>query len=409
MSADGVAAVVSGVDLALVSWMDGPVVDLSSISVATGQSRREQPNHHQRIGRCLCAKDGVASAAPNSNSNGATATTETTTTATKTVTVVTPSSGHDGSSSASSAATLPLLKPTLKKPRPASSYSATPSKTLSIDRRNHMVPHLVPQVVEVAGPFHRSKQQQTGQVSRTNSAEGAGRTAAGGNNKLNRSSNSICNSVGSRNQAQSAGESVPATKPILSRKNWNNTVDVSGSARHQPSCLRRYGSQQSCKSATTLRSYVASTSSNSRGNKNIPLFSVSFNRNDVPFGLIHSINSGITKRKVPLFSRPILKGTAECRVGSCPFRGLGLSSIYLTRSKKEREKRIREEKGGIEMPSHRSSLHPPHLSIGHFVLLRGGRRRSRSTTKNNNPVVEVGVQETLDSISVGERGGRAGV
>jgi hypothetical protein len=129
-----------------------------------------------------------------------------------------------------------------------------------------MVPHLVPQVVEVAGPVHRTTKaiQQTGQVSRTNSCStegGAGRTAAVaaiGNDKLNRSS--------INQQPTVVGESVPATKPILSRKNWNNTIDASGSARHQPSCLRRYGSQQSCKSATTLRSYVASTSSNSRGN-----------------------------------------------------------------------------------------------------------------------------------------------
>jgi hypothetical protein len=137
-----------------------------------------------------------------------------------------------------------------------------------------MVPHLVPQVVEVAGPVHRTTKaiQQTGQVSRTNSCStegGAGRTAAVaaiGNDKLNRSSISVC----SRNQQPTVvGESVPATKPILSRKNWNNTIDASGSARHQPSCLRRYGSQQSCKSATTLRSYVASTSSNSRGNPSI--------------------------------------------------------------------------------------------------------------------------------------------
>ncbi|EFX89614.1 hypothetical protein DAPPUDRAFT_233248 [Daphnia pulex] len=285
MSADGVAAVVSGVDLALVSWMDGPVVDLSSISVGAGQSRREPPgHHHQRIGRCLCAKDGVAFvAAPNSNSSSATTTTTATTTTSKSVTVVTPSqqSGQhgDGSSSASSAATLPLLKPTLKKARPAStSYtSATPSsKTLSIDRRHHMVPHLVPQVVEVAGPVHRTTKaiQQTGQVSRTNSCStegGAGRTAAVaaiGNDKLNRSSLSVCSRTQQSQQPTVVvGESVPpATKPILSRKNWNNTIDASGSAaRHQPSCLRRYGSQQSCKSATTLRSYVASTSSNSRG------------------------------------------------------------------------------------------------------------------------------------------------
>jgi hypothetical protein len=132
-----------------------------------------------------------------------------------------------------------------------------------------MVPHLVPQVVEVAGPVHRTTKaiQQTGQVSRTNSCStegGAGRTAAVaaiGNDKLNRSS--------INQQPTVVGESVPATKPILSRKNWNNTIDASGSARHQPSCLRRYGSQQSCKSATTLRSYVASTSSNSRGNPSI--------------------------------------------------------------------------------------------------------------------------------------------
>jgi hypothetical protein len=320
MSADGVAAVVSGVDLALVSWMDGPVVDLSSISVTSGQRvNREQFNinnqQQQRIGRCLCAKDAAA----NSNCSDPT----TTTTTTKSVVVVTP--GHDATISSTGApcATLPLLKPTLKKPKSVgqqqqpnstTTYSgATPTKTLSIDRRVHhqqqqptVVPHLVPQVVEVVGPIqqqHRSKQQQqSGQVSRTNSCSTevlptsgatAGRPApphvGGCNNgvKLNRCNNNstatLSNNVSSLSSRSTGGitnhqpiESslvasiVSSNKPILSRKNWNNTIDVSGVGggssssahhlQHQPSCLRRYGSQQSCKSATTLRSYVSSTS-----------------------------------------------------------------------------------------------------------------------------------------------------
>ena len=316
MSADGVAAVVSGVDLALVSWMDGPVVDLSSISVASGQRvNREQLfniSQQQRIGRCLCAKDAAA----NSNCSD-----PTTTMSTKSVVVVTP--GHE--STGAPCATLPLLKPTLKKPKSVgqqqqpdstTTYSGvTPTKTLSIDRRVHhqqqqptVVPHLVPQVVEVVGPIqqHRSKQQQqqSGQVSRTNSCSTevlptsgatAGRPApppvGGCNNsvKLNRCNNNstatLSNNVSSLSSRSTGGitnhhqqqpiESslvasiVTSNKPILSRKNWNNTIDVSGVGggssssahhlQHQPSCLRRYGSQQSCKSATTLRSYVSST------------------------------------------------------------------------------------------------------------------------------------------------------
>jgi len=181
---------------------------------------------------------------------------------------------------------------------------------LSIDRRVHhqqnnsprLFPHLVPQVVEVVGPIqqqHRSKQQQqSGQVSRTNSCSTevlptsgatAGRPApppvGGCNNgvKSNRcNSNStatLSNNVSSLRigglnhqpiESSLVASIVSSNKPILSRKNWNNTIDVSGVGggssssahhlQHQPSCLRRYGSQQSCKSATTLRSYVSSTS-----------------------------------------------------------------------------------------------------------------------------------------------------
>ncbi|XP_045031591.1 uncharacterized protein LOC116925378 isoform X2 [Daphnia magna] len=206
MSADGLAAVVSGVDLALVSWMDGPVVDLSSMNVTTG-GRNKNKLDQQRVGRCLCSKETTVAVEPT----------------------------QDGST---------LLKPTLKK-APHYSAAGSATKTLTIDR------HIVPQVVEVA--THRTKQ---GQVSRTNSSsEIVSRT---GGNKLNRvASNSTRNA------------NVSSTKPILSRKNWNNTIDVSGvgaarQQQHQPSCLRRYGSQQSCKSATTLRSYVAN-SSTSRG------------------------------------------------------------------------------------------------------------------------------------------------
>ncbi|KAI9557615.1 hypothetical protein GHT06_017443 [Daphnia sinensis] len=208
MSADGLAAVVSGVDLALVSWMDGPVVDLSSMNVVSTGGRSKNKQDQQRVGRCLCSKEATA------------------------VEVT-----QDGST---------LLKPTLKK-APHFSAAGSATKTISIDR------HIVPQVVEVAG--HRTKQ---GQVSRTNSSsEIVSRT---GGNKLNRvaSSNTTIANVSS------------ATKPILSRKNWNNTIDVSGvgaarQAQHQPSCLRRYGSQQSCKSATTLRSYVANSSTSRAG------------------------------------------------------------------------------------------------------------------------------------------------
>jgi hypothetical protein len=181
---------------------------------------------------------------------------------------------------------------------------------LSIDRRVHhqqnnsprLFPHLVPQVVEVVGPIqqqHRSKQQQqSGQVSRTNSCSTevlptsgatAGRPApppvGGCNNgvKSNRcNSNStatLSNNVSSLRigglnhqpiESSLVASIVTSNKPILFRKNWNNTIDVSGVGggssssahhlQHQPSCLRRYGSQQSCKSATTLRSYVSSTS-----------------------------------------------------------------------------------------------------------------------------------------------------
>lgn len=225
MSADGVAAVVSGVDLALVSWMDGPVVDLSSVS---GQPRSHE---HQRIGRCLCAKDAAAAE----------------------------------SEVAAQQNSVPQLKSTLKKqqqqqqqhrPAPSTSYSA--SKSPSIDR------HIVPQVVQVVS--QRTKQH--GQVSNSSSTT-AGSVEKGGQQQQQQPLEASSNRTRINRANTSATTSLPAghpTKPILSRKNWNNTIDSSPHQQqhhHQPSCLRRYGSQQSCKSATTLRSYVTSTS---RGN-----------------------------------------------------------------------------------------------------------------------------------------------
>lgn len=256
MSVDGLGAVVSGVDLALVSWMDGPVVDLSSV---TGQAR---PHQHQRIGRCLCAKedhhqqqsesDSVAHQHHNNQQ---------------------PNKQQD----ATRASTLPLpLKPTLKKPqqqqqqqqRPAvSSTSFSESiasvKASSIDR------HIVPQVVEVVSQRTRQPPELTVSMG-CNSVDRI---------RFNRQQSvAAAKEIGDPAQRTQQQQQDPtplvANKPILSRKNWNNTIDVSGVGagssasqqhhhQHQPSCLRRYGSQQSCKSATTLRSYVTSTS---RGN-----------------------------------------------------------------------------------------------------------------------------------------------
>ncbi len=147
MSANGVAAVVSGVDLALVSWMDGPVVDLSSVAA------QPRPHQHQRIGRCLCAKDAAVVAAETEA----------------------PSHHRESSSLPST-----LLKPTLKKHRPTPStsssvvsYSASTKGGSSIDR------HIVPQVVQVVSQRTKQQQQQQhGQVSRTNSASAIDKSVA---------------------------------------------------------------------------------------------------------------------------------------------------------------------------------------------------------------------------------------
>ena len=89
-------------------------------------------------------------------------------------------------------------------------------------------------------------------------------------------------------QQQQQRNSTGPSKPILSRKNWNNTIDSSGrpvplshhnqqQLQHSASCLKRYGSQQSCRSATTLRSYV----STSRGTLKIHILSLSLFRSVV--------------------------------------------------------------------------------------------------------------------------------
>lgn len=158
MSADG-AAVVSGVDLALVSWMDGPALDLSA-AVSTTTQRRQQ-----RVGRCLCAGEAAAPAA------------------------------SDGPPA-------PALKPAIK--------------------QRHE--HVVPQVVHVA------KHEQSDSLPGGSSSNNGG----------------------------------PPIKPILSRKNWSGASEAGGGPqsiqRHDASCLRRYDSQQSCKSAVTLRSYISTQS-----------------------------------------------------------------------------------------------------------------------------------------------------
>lgn len=204
MSADG-SAVVSGVDLALVSWVDGPVVDLSSVS------SQPRPHHHQRIGRCLCAKE---SHPPEADGQ--------------------PDSDPPPQQ----------LKSTLKKPR-TNEASATTVKSVDASQ------HIVPQVVQVV-TSQRTKQHGNSEPGMRATDSKTSIETTTGRGRINRANTT----------SVAATNAVLPVKPILSRKNWNNTID-SSPQQHQPSCLRRYGSQQSCKSATTLRSYVSNTS---RGN-----------------------------------------------------------------------------------------------------------------------------------------------
>lgn len=209
MSADG-SAVVSGVDLALVSWVDGPVVDLSSVA------SQPRPHHHQRIGRCLCAKES------------------------------THPPEADGQPDSLDPAP-PQLKSTLKKPRTTTTTNEGTSATTTV--KNVDVQHIVPQVVQVV--TSQRTRQHLGEPGMP--ADSKTLIDTTGRGRINRANTTL---------VASATTSVLPVKPILSRKNWNNTID-SSPQQHQPSCLRRYGSQQSCKSATTLRSYVSNTS---RGN-----------------------------------------------------------------------------------------------------------------------------------------------
>lgn len=142
------------------------------------------------------------------------------------------------------------------KPAPSSNGGTVKKRAMVIDR-----PHIIPQVEVFSVPS--VKQQAVATISQ-------------------RQAHKVNSKAGAIEEPSLITGSTPAVvmpaatttanhhKPILSRKNWNNTIDICGpsgssSTQQQPpqSNLRRYGSQQSCKSASTLRSYLSSTS---RGN-----------------------------------------------------------------------------------------------------------------------------------------------
>ncbi len=149
------------------------------------------------------------------------------------------------------------------KPAPSSNGGTVKKRAMVIDR-----PHIIPQVEVFSVPS--VKQQQAvvtisqRQAHKVNSKAGA---TAEEPSLITGSTPAVAAAVMPTATTTTANHH----KPILSRKNWNNTIDICGpsgsasSTQQQPpqSNLRRYGSQQSCKSASTLRSYLSSTS---RGN-----------------------------------------------------------------------------------------------------------------------------------------------
>lgn len=140
------------------------------------------------------------------------------------------------------------------KPAPSSNGGTTVKKrAMVIDR-----PHIIPQVEVFSVPS--VKQQSVATISSQRQAHKVNSKAGATEEPPPLITSSTPAVVTTANHH----------KPILSRKNWNNTIDICGpsgssSTQQQPpqSNLRRYGSQQSCKSASTLRSYLSSTS---RGN-----------------------------------------------------------------------------------------------------------------------------------------------
>ena len=126
----------------------------------------------------------------------------------------------------------PQQQPQKQKPGPI-------KKSVSIQQQPQPL-HIVPNVVQVSGPPSSGRQVR------------------------------IASGLQEQQQRNSIQTTTGPSKPILSRKNWNNTIDSSGRAvplshhnqqqqQHSASCLKRYGSQQSCRSATTLRSYVSTS------------------------------------------------------------------------------------------------------------------------------------------------------
>jgi len=147
-----------------------------------------------------------------------------------------------------------------QKPAPVLVSAAPPvKKSVSLQQQPQPL-HIVPNVVQVSAPAPSAVRQV--------------RIATGNHHQPQQPP------PPPQQQHQQRNSTGPS-KPILSRKNWNNTIDSSGrpvplshhnqqQLQHSASCLKRYGSQQSCRSATTLRSYV----STSRGTVKIHILSL---------------------------------------------------------------------------------------------------------------------------------------
>lgn len=140
-------------------------------------------------------------------------------------------------------------RPQQKKP-PVLPVAPPAKKSVSLQQQPQPL-HIVPNVVQVSAHPQPPASSATRQV----------RIATGNHHPQQQQQ---------QQQQPPHRNSTGPSKPILSRKNWNNTIDSSGrpvplshhnqqQLQHSASCLKRYGSQQSCRSATTLRSYVSTS------------------------------------------------------------------------------------------------------------------------------------------------------
>lgn len=231
--ADEAAGIVISVDRVIsppTPWMDAALavdhqgVCPSSIGPATSTSVDEERFDvpQQRVGRCLCAKTPLKSTIKKRTGAPATA-------------AAAAAAGVKVTAAAGATATAAVTN--LRHEPKAAGQDAPPA-------------HIVPQVQVFVSSANRAEHNSQAST-QTQASVGVPAVTLATYRKVSRSTNTYSSGHQHTNE------------PVLTKvgKNWNHSMDVVGGHNHQEngSNLQRCGSQQSCKSAATVRS-VTSTS-----------------------------------------------------------------------------------------------------------------------------------------------------